>query len=168
MQKMAMLIIIGITAVFAIVITLSGLISEKPFEKVVLNETTTKVEIIPEDRSHPDAITSGPLTITKYQHKLGENIFIIVNGLGPNEKGNIRIFMPDGRLYRSIQYDGSVKSDFNSYFKPDTSQIRKICVQEELVGRWPVLFDNNVYPPLVFEIVNEHLNGPDIRLTKSC
>ncbi|HXV66600.1 MAG TPA: hypothetical protein VD731_05210 [Nitrosopumilaceae archaeon] len=165
---MALIIIIGITAVLAISITLAGMITQKPFDKVALNETTSKVEIIPEERFHPDAITSGPLTITKYQHKLGENIFIIVNGLGPDEKGNIRIFMPDGRLYSTIQYDGSVKSDFNSYFKPDTSQIRKICEQEELVGRWPVVFDNNVYPPLVFEIINEHLDGPDVRLTKSC
>lgn len=168
MQKMAMLIIIGITAVIAISIALVGTINEKPFDKVPLNETISKGEIIPEDRFHPDAMTSGPLTITKYQHRLGENIFIIVNGLGPNEKGNIRIFMPDGRLYRTLQYDGSVKSDFNSYFKPDTSQSRKICEQEELVGRWPVLFDNNVYPPLVFEIINEHLDGPDVRLPKSC
>ncbi|KRT61790.1 MAG: hypothetical protein XU09_C0003G0001, partial [Thaumarchaeota archaeon CSP1-1] len=23
-------------------------------------------------------------------------------------------------------------------------------------------------PPLVFEIINEHLSGPDVRLAKSC
>jgi len=76
--------------------------------------------------------------------------------------------MADGRLYKTIQYDGLQKENFNQYFKPDTSKSRGICEQEELVGRWAVVFDNNAYAPLVFEIINEHLNGPDFRLTKSC
>ena len=168
MIKMAILIIIGITAVIAISISLAGMIIDKPIDKNTSNETTSKVEITPEGLGHPDAVSSGPLTITQYQHKLSENVFMFVSGLEPNEKGNIRIFMPDGRLYKTIQYDGSVKNGFNSYFKPDTSKARGICEQEEIVGIWKVLFDNNVYSPLSFEILNEHLSGPDVRLIKSC
>ena len=168
MIKMAMLIIIGITAVIAISISLAGMIQDKPIYENTQNETTSKVEIIPEDHAHPEAITSGPLTITQYKHKLSENVFIVVTGLEPNEKGNIRIFMPDGRLYKTIQYDGSLKNGFNLYFKPDTSKARGICEQEEIVGIWKVLFDNNVYSPLSFEILNEHLDGPGVRLTKAC
>ena len=165
---MAILIIIGITAVIGISISLAGMITDKPIDKNTLNETISEFEITPEDRAHPNAVSSGPLTITQYQHKLSENVFIVVSGLEPNEKGIIRIFMPDGRLYKTIQYDGSVKNGFNVYFKPDTSKIRGICEQEEIVGIWKVLFDNNVYSPLSFEILNEHLDGPDVRLPKSC
>ena len=165
---MAILIIIGITAVIGISISLAGMITDKPIDKNTLNETISEFEITPEDRAHPNAVSSGPLTITQYQHKLSENVFIVVSGLEPNEKGNIRIFMPDGRLYKTIQYDGSVKDGFNAYFKPDTSKARGICEQEEIVGIWKVLFDNNVYSPLSFEILNEHLEGPDVRLTKAC
>ena len=168
MIKMAILIIIGITAVIGISIALAGMIPDKPIDENTLNETTSKVEITPEGLGHPDAVSSGPLTITQYQHKLSENVFIVVSGLEPNEKGNIRIFMPDGRLYKTIQYDGSVKNGFNVYFKPDTSKTRGICEQEEIVGIWKVLFDNNVYSPLSFEILNEHLEGHDVRLTKAC
>ena len=168
MIKMAMLIIIGITAVIAISISLAGMIQDKPIDKNIQNETTSQVEIIPEDHTHPKAITSGPLTITQYQYKLSENVFIVVSGLEPNEKGNIRIFMPDGRLYKTFQYDGSAKSGFNVYFTPNTSKARGICEQEEIVGIWKVLFDNNVYSPLSFEILNEHLDGSDVRLTKAC
>src|SRR3990172_12897160 len=168
MIKMAILIIIGITAVIAILISLAGMSIDKPIDKNTINETTSEFEITPEGRAHPDVVSSGPLTITQYQHKLSENVFIVVSGLEPNEKGNIRIFMPDGRLYKTIQYDGSVKNGFNSYFKPDTSASRKICEQEELVGIWKVTFDNDTYPPTSFEIINEHLSGPDVRLTKSC
>ena len=167
MRKITIQIIIGITAVIAFgIIYISMFITEPIFQdtppkKTSQTENTTGL-------GHPDAITSGPLTITKYQHKITENIFIIVSGLDYNEKGNIRIFMPDGRLYKTLEYDGSVKSSFNSYFKPDTSEVRKICEQEELVGIWKVLFDNDVYPPLHFEIINEHLEGPNVRLIKSC
>ena len=168
MIKMALLIIIGITAVIAISISLVGMTINKPIGKDVLNETRTEFEITPEDHAYPDAVSSGPLTITQNQYKLAENVFIIVSGLEPNEKGNIRIFMPDGRLYKTIQYDGSAKNGFNQYFKPDTSKAREICEQEEIVGIWTALFDNDAYPPLHFEILNEHLEGPDVRLTKAC
>lgn len=164
---MAMLIIIGITAIVAISISLAGM-TYKPNNVNALNETTTEVEIPSKIHEHPNAITSGPLLITQSQYKIYENIFMVVSGLEPNEKGNIRIFMPDGRLYKTLEYDGSLKTSFNSYFKPDTSAARKICEQEELVGIWTVLFDNDAYPPLHFEIINEHLNGPEFRLAKSC
>ena len=168
MIKMALLIIIGITAVIAISIPLVGMTGSKPIGKDILNETRTEVENTPEDHTYPDAVSSGPLTVTQHQYKLAENIFIIVSGLEPNENGDIRIFMPDGRLYKTIQYDGAAKNGFNQYFKPDTSKARGICEQEEIAGIWTVLFDNDAYPPLHFEILNEHLEGPGVRLTKSC
>jgi len=167
MKKITIPIIIGITAVIALSIIYVGMFSTNPIFQNTLPDKSSQIENLT-DSSHPDAIISGPLTITKYEHKIGENIFIIVSGLNYNEKGNIRIFMPDGRLYRTLEYDGSFKNSFNSYFKPDTSALRKICEQEELVGMWTVLFDNDVYPPLHFEIINEHLEGPDVRLPKSC
>lgn len=167
MKKITIPIIIGITAVIALSIIYVGMFSTKPIFQNTLPDKSSPIENIT-DSSHPDAIISGPLTITKYEHKIGENIFLIVSGLNYNEKGNIRIFMPDGRLYRTLEYDGSFKNSFNSYFKPDTSALRKICEQEELVGVWTVLFDNDVYPQLHFEIINEHLEGPDVRLAKSC
>src|SRR3972149_3347836 len=168
MIKMAILIIIGITAVIGISVSLAGMIPDKPIDKNTSNETTPEIKITPGGLGHPDAITSGPLTITQYEHKIYENIFMIVSGLGGDEKGNIRIFMPDGRLYKTIQYDGSVKNGFNVYFKPDTSKARGICEQEEIVGIWKVTFDNDTYPPTSFEIINEHLEGHDVRLTKAC
>jgi len=167
MKKIAIPIIIGIIAAIALGIIYVSMFTPEPVfqgnppEKIPQIENSTGF-------GHPDAITSGPLTITKYEHKIGENIFIIVSGLNYNEKGNIRIFMPDGRLYKTLEYDGSVKNSFNSYFKPDTSVLRKICEQEELVGKWTVLFDNDVYPPLHFEIINEHIEGSNVRLPKSC
>ncbi len=166
MKKNTISIIIGVAIAIGLGITAVGMLSDELSIKNITTDTPSNVEI--PGLGHPDALTSGPLTITKYEHKITENIFMIVSGLEKNDKGNIRIFMPDGRLYKTIQYDGSQKESFNQYFKPDTSKSRGICEQEELVGRWAVVFDNNAYPTLVFEIINEHLSGPDIRLPKSC
>ena len=167
MKKYSIPIIVGISVAIGISIAYAGLMMEEPIININPNENSG-INNQPTIREHPESIISGPLTITKYEHKIYENIFMIVDGLEENEKGNIRVFMPDGRLYKTYQYDGSVKSGFNAYFKPDTSMVKKICEQEELVGEWQVLFDNNVYPPLEFEIINEHLEGPDVRLPKSC
>ncbi len=166
MKKSTISIIIGVAIAIVLGITAVGMLSDELIVKNISTDVPSNVEI--PGLGHPDALTSGPLTITKYEHKITENIFMIISGLEKNDKGSIKIFMPDGRLYKTIQYDGLKKEGFNQYFKPDTSATRKICEQEELVGRWAVVFDNNAYPPLVFEIINEHLEGPDIRLPKSC
>lgn len=122
----------------------------------------------PNDHGFPEAISSGPLTLTKSKYKIYENIFYIVDGLKESEKGNIRFFVPDGRLYKTTSYDGAEKPSFNLYFRPDTSYATQFCEQEEFVGEWLITFDNNAYPPLKFEIINEHLLGPEHRLKKAC
>ena len=122
----------------------------------------------PNDHGHPDAIVSGPLTLTKSQYKIYENIFFIIDGLKEDEKGSIRFFAPDGRLYRTTNYDGSIKTSANQYFRPDTSYLTQFCEQEEFVGEWTVRFDNDVYPPLKFEIINEHIGGEGLRLKSAC
>ena len=166
MKKIAIPIIIGISAAIALGIAYAGVVLDEPF----IGNTPTDSSNVKNTtiRDHPNALTSGPLMITQYEHKIWDNIFIIVSGLEEDEKGNIRFFMPDGRLYKTLEYDGSVKDGFNSYFKPDTNLFRKICSQDEIAGIWTIKFDNNTYPPLEFEIINEHLNGPDVRLDTIC
>ena len=115
-----------------------------------------------------NAISSGPVTILQYEHKLSENVFLHIRGIDPNEKGNIRFFTPEGVLYKTIAYDGSIKQDFNQYFKPETSIIKKICTPEELVGEWTVAFDNNVYPALKFKVLDEYLRGGEEDINTVC
>jgi len=115
-----------------------------------------------------NSVSSGPITILQYEHKLAENVFMHIRGLGPNEKGNIRFFTPEGVLYQTIAYDGSIKQDFNQYFKPETSRILKICTPEEIIGEWTVSFDNNVYPPLKFKVLEEPLRGGEEDIGTVC
>jgi len=104
-------------------------------------------------------IISGPFAIDKPKYKLGENVFLSVHGLKPNEAGNILIVRPNGDMWTTIPFNGTLKSDFNYYFKPDTSTALKIYGPEDLVGTWKVIFQGLTYEPLSFEIINEFIPG---------
>lgn len=143
-MKKAVTIVIGIVIIAAIAITIYFYEGHKPSDEI---------------KSH--WIISGPFAIDKSQYKLGENFFISVHGLKPNEAGNILIIQPSGEIWTTIPFNGSLKSDFNYYNKPDTSSIKKIFKPEDLVGTWQVVFQGVTYKPLSFEIINEFIPGEE-------
>ena len=106
-------------------------------------------------------IVSGPFAIDKPQYKMGENIFLSVHGLKPNEAGNIIVLTPAGAEWKIIPFNGTLKGDFNYYFKPETSRALKILNPEDLVGTWKVIFQGLTYEPLSFEIIDEFLPGAE-------
>ena len=161
MKKSTLSIIIGFAIAIVLGITAVVMLSDELIPAIVDTPTLS-------GRIHPDSISSGPLTLTKPTYKIYENIFYIVEGLKEDEKGNIRFFVPDGRLYRTTSYDGALKDSFNLYFKPDTSYLAEFCEQDEFVGEWLITFDGDAYPPLTFEILNETLLGPGQKLDKAC
>ena len=113
------------------------------------------------DETKSQWIISGPFAINKSQYKLGENFFLTVHGLKPDEAGNILIMQPNGDVWTTIPFNGSLKSDFSYYNKPDTSSIKKIFKPEDLVGTWQMVFEGVPYKPLSFEIVNEFIPGAE-------
>src|SRR5690242_11440266 len=62
---------------------------------------------------------SGPFAINKFQYKLGENIFMVVSNLKSNDAGNIIIVDPKGDTYDMISFNGTMKTDFHYFFKPN-------------------------------------------------
>ena len=113
-------------------------------------------------------IISGPFAINKASHLLGENIFIVVSDLAPEEKGNIIFLRPDGGVHRTIPFDGSLKQDFNHYFTPKLSRALKACDIDDLVGTWNVVFQGVPYKPITFQIVNEFLLGEEKYYESKC
>ncbi|HXV38419.1 MAG TPA: hypothetical protein VD699_02445 [Nitrosopumilaceae archaeon] len=104
-------------------------------------------------------IVSGPFAISKAQYKIGENVFMTVNNLQPNDIGNIFIVSPQNKTFTVIPFNGTAKDHFNYYFKPDVSKAARITSTDELVGRWLAISDLVKYEPLSFEIINETLPG---------
>src|SRR3989344_1356621 len=111
-------------------------------------------------KSHDEGfewLTSGPFSVQNYQHRLGENIFIVAYGITPDEKGTIRIYTPKNIEYISYLFDGSIKSQFNVYFKPDTVGKKDRCSPEDLVGIWTMKFEGVPSPPIQFEFINAYI-----------
>jgi hypothetical protein len=144
MVKQKSISIIGIIVAIAIIISVISL---------YYNQNTHKDE--------PRWVTSGPFSINKSQYKIGESVFIVVEGLKPNEAGNILIYKPNGKIYRDIPFNGTLKSAFKQYFTPNTSKVLGILTPQDLVGTWKVEFKGVSYYPLSFEILNEMLPGAE-------
>ena len=104
-------------------------------------------------------ISSGPFAIDKPRYKLGENIFLFVSGLKPDEAGIVSFIRPNGQQYSEVLFNATLKNHFTYYFTPTTSVAKKIYKPEELVGTWTVRFLGVEYDPLKFEIVNQYIYG---------
>ncbi len=112
---------------------------------------------------------SGPFAIDKFQYKLGENIFVAVSGLVPNDVGKIIFGLPNGTtVYFTVPFDGTTKSEFNTYFTPSLSKARKICSVNDIVGEWFVVFKDTKYKPITFRIINETIDGSASSFERVC
>ena len=112
--------------------------------------------------------SSGPFSIDKQQYLLGENIFLITTALQPNEKGEVQFIRPSGDIYRTIPFDGQMRTDFNQYFTPFPSAALKVCSSDDLVGNWFVKFEGTNYESIEFEIKNEYLQGEEYKFINDC
>jgi len=115
-----------------------------------------------------ESVWSGPLGVTQYEHRLGENVYLQVRDLKSHEKGNFYIYTPQGILFRTIPYDGSLKTDFNQFFTPDTFAPLGICEPEDLVGKWRIVFEDGSYAPLEFEFTNEFIRSGEVNIQVEC
>ena len=117
------------------------------------------VQTSPPEDMRTQWISSGPFAIDKPKYKLGENIFLVVTNLQPNEAGEISFVRPNGRSYADIPFNGTLKDHFTYYFTPTTSAFKNIYKPEQLVGAWTLIFHGVAYPPLTFEIENKYIRG---------
>jgi len=125
-------------AAAAVILTLLGLVSES---STVDKEVEKKFEL------H----CSGPICIRPSEPTLGEYIFIIGSDIGEDEKFRLAITKPDGKIWDYLYVDGSVKTSFNTFIKPDYSRSQKMCTWNDLVGLWTIELQGTNYMPLEFQ-----------------
>lgn len=116
----------------------------------------------------PGAVFNEVLTILSSEYRLGESVFMHVQGLQPDERGEILIYTPNGTLYRTIPFDGNVKSEFSPYFYPTTSARLGVCKVSDLVGNWTVVWSPPYYSGLRFEMLPEWVGSSEGRITDEC
>ncbi len=113
-------------------------------------------------------ISSGSFSIDKKQYLLGENIFLRVVDIQIHQKGEIQFIRPSGDIYRTIPFDGSIRSEFNQYFTPFPSSALKVCSSDDLVGTWTVKFQGTNYKPIAFEMKDDYLKGEEWKFVNDC
>ena len=104
---------------------------------------------------------SGPICIRPSEVPLGEYIFIIANDIGEDEKLRLAITKPDGEVWDYMYVDGSVKTSFNTWIKPDYSRTMGICTWDDLIGLWTIELQGGNYMGLEFQHGPKILEGAE-------
>ncbi len=100
--------------------------------------------------------SSGPFEIDRSKYAIGEKIFLVVDELEFDEKGQIDIMRPVNATHQvvwdSIPFDGAIKSSFDFYFEPKIQRHDVFCSVDDLIGKWSLVFRGTNYANLDFEI----------------
>lgn len=115
--------------------------------------------------SNSGLVSSGPFSINKEQYRLGDYVFMVVNGLKPTDAGKMVVFDPNGGIFTQMPFNGTDKSEFNYMFKPNTVKAEKLCTPQDLVGNWTIVFQGTSYKPIKFEVMNEWVQGSQSEIT---
>ena len=119
-------------------------------------------EYSPKDRKW---ISSGPFSIDRSEYILGEKIFMVMSGLGMDEKGQIAVLRPLNdthySVYQTYAFDGASKQAANIYFEADLSKSDGVCTVDDLVGDWIMVFRGTDYPNLEFKVTDDILPGDE-------
>ena len=131
---------------------------------------------IVEEETEIQWVSSGPFSIEKDQYMLGEKIFLTVNYIPKDVKGEAIFFRPTPTpdlqkvkefegvpeelirskvAYITIPFDGSAKENWNRYFEPRFNEWKGICSTDDLTGEWILVFSGTDYEPIYFEVLNQ-------------
>ena len=99
----------------------------------------------------------GPLQINKDKYLLGENVYVILKDLRPQDKGTILFMTPKNVVYDEWGFNGEERDYQKKYFKPQLLKSKQLCEKEDLVGEWTVMFKGYSMSKLHFEVLEDTL-----------
>ena len=94
----------------------------------------------------------GPLQINKDKYLLGENVFVSLGDLRPQDMGTVQFITPTGIIYDEWGFNGMEREFQKKYFKPQLLKSKNICEKEKLVGQWTVNFKGYDEAKIHFEV----------------
>ena len=107
---------------------------------------------------YPDNLqVLGPLQINKDKYLLGENVFITLGDLRPQDVGSVLFITPTGIIYDEWGFNGNERESQKKYFKPQLLKSKNLCQKEQLVGEWTVMFEGYDKAKLYFEVLPDIL-----------
>ena len=174
-------IVISISVIITIVIvvfSLTQIEKETPSQFEETSKINSMLQQIKEDKIKNDNskdkwlpnerewITSGPFKIDRSEYLLGEKVFVNVDQVSNNDKGEIVVFRPVNSthyaVYHMMQFNAEGQRN-NYYFTPDLSEMDGICSVDQLIGEWTVVFQGTDYPDLKFKVTAEIIPGYEDR-----
>ncbi|MGI0072208.1 MAG: hypothetical protein ACREA3_00130 [Nitrosotalea sp.] len=117
-----------------------------------------------QENNTPQGVTSGPFAIDKEKYRLGDYVFMVVTGLKPTDAGKMVVYDPKGGTFTTVNFNGTMKSDWNYMFKPNTERIEKLCTAQDLVGNWTIVFQGTSYKSIPFQVINEWVQGAEAEI----
>ena len=102
---------------------------------------------------YPDNLqVLGPLQINKDKYLLGENVFVSISDLRPQDVGSVLFITPTGIIYDEWGFNGMERESQKKYFKPQLLKSKQICEKEKLIGQWSVMFKGYEEQKIYFEM----------------
>jgi len=99
----------------------------------------------------------GPLQINKDRYLLGENVYVSLKDLRPQDMGSILFITPGKMIYDEWGFNGNEREFQKKYFKPSLLKSKNLCEKEQLVGEWTVMFKGYDKAKLYFEVLPDIL-----------
>ena len=99
----------------------------------------------------------GPLQINKDKYLLGENVYVVLKDLRPQDKGTVLFLTPENEIYLEWGFNGNDRDFQKKYFKPQLLKSKNLCEKEQLVGEWTVMFKGYEMSKIYFEILPDIL-----------
>ncbi len=99
----------------------------------------------------------GPLQINKDKYLLGENVYVILGDLRPQDIGTVLFITPTGIIYDEWGFNGMEREFQKKYFKPQLLKSKNICEKEKLIGEWTVMFKGYDEAKIHYEITQNIL-----------
>ena len=99
----------------------------------------------------------GPLQINKDKYLLGENVYVVLKDLRPQDMGAVQFFTPDGILFNEMGFNGENRDFQKKYFKPALIKSKNLCEKEDLVGTCTVMFRGYEEAKLYFDVMPDIL-----------
>ena len=99
----------------------------------------------------------GPLQINKDKYLLGENVYVVLKDLRPQDKGTVLFLTPENEIYLEWGFNGNDRDFQKKYFKPQLLKSKNLCEKEQLVGEWTVMFKDYDMAKIYFEVLPDVL-----------
>jgi hypothetical protein len=133
----------------------------KNIEKDKMKNDESENPYVPKERAW---VSSGPFKLDRVEYVLGERIFVNLDYLDKNTKGEM-IFTKiindtHSYNYKKIKFDGS-KSQNNFYIGINLNYPRGLCNVEQLIGDWELVFEGTNYESIKFKVLDEILPGSE-------